>query len=75
VSQWGHDFRPAYLKISVLKDFFPKIPFLALTATATDKVQEDIIHQLNFKNTKYLRNHLHEKMWHIWFLKLKTNTI
>ncbi|HRG18821.1 MAG TPA: ATP-dependent DNA helicase RecQ [Flavobacterium lutivivi] len=52
VSQWGHDFRPAYLKISILKDFFPKIPFLALTATATDKVQEDIIHQLNFKNTK-----------------------
>lgn len=52
VSQWGHDFRPAYLKISVLKDFFPKTPFLALTATATQKVQDDITLQLNFKNTK-----------------------
>src|SRR6478609_2332330 len=35
VSQWGHDFRPAYLKIGLLKEFFPKTPFLALTASAT----------------------------------------
>lgn len=42
VSQWGHDFRPAYLKISELKKSFPKTPFLALTATATKRVQEDI---------------------------------
>lgn len=47
VSQWGHDFRPAYLKISDLKTHFPKIPFLALTATATPKVKEDIIKDLN----------------------------
>jgi ATP-dependent DNA helicase RecQ len=46
VSQWGHDFRPAYLKISSLKKHFPKIPFLALTATATPKVKEDIINEL-----------------------------
>ena len=46
VSQWGHDFRPAYLKISNLKTHFPKIPFLALTATATFKVKEDIIEEL-----------------------------
>lgn len=46
VSQWGHDFRPAYLKISVLKSHFPKVPFLALTASATKRVQEDIIIQL-----------------------------
>lgn len=43
VSQWGHDFRPAYLKISDLKTHFPKIPFIALTASATPRVQEDII--------------------------------
>ncbi|OAZ04721.1 ATP-dependent DNA helicase RecQ [Flavobacterium succinicans] len=49
VSQWGHDFRPAYLKISHLKEHFPKIPFLALTATATPKVKEDIIKDLNLK--------------------------
>jgi len=43
VSQWGHDFRPAYLKISELKTHFPIIPFIALTASATPRVQEDII--------------------------------
>ena len=43
VSQWGHDFRPAYLKISQLKKHFNKIPFLALTATATNRVKDDII--------------------------------
>jgi ATP-dependent DNA helicase RecQ len=46
VSQWGHDFRPAYLKISKLKEYFPKVAFLALTASATKRVQEDIIRQL-----------------------------
>lgn len=46
VSQWGHDFRPAYLKISLLKPHFPKVPFLALTASATQRVKEDIITQL-----------------------------
>ncbi len=48
VSQWGHDFRPAYLKISKLKEYFPKVAFLALTASATKRVQDDIILQLQF---------------------------
>jgi len=52
VSQWGHDFRPAYLKISGLKKHFPKVPFLALTATATPKVKEDIITELGLKEPK-----------------------
>jgi ATP-dependent DNA helicase RecQ len=52
VSQWGHDFRPAYLKISALKTYFPKVPFLALTATATPKVKEDIITELGMHNPK-----------------------
>jgi ATP-dependent DNA helicase RecQ len=46
VSQWGHDFRPAYLKISLLKKHFPKTPFLALTATATPRVKNEIITDL-----------------------------
>ncbi|WP_396192584.1 ATP-dependent DNA helicase RecQ [Flavobacterium sp.] len=50
ISQWGHDFRPAYLKISKLKECFPTIPFLALTASATKRVQDDIIAQLQFEN-------------------------
>jgi len=50
VSQWGHDFRPSYLKISKLKEFFPKVAFLALTASATKRVQDDIIVQLQLEN-------------------------
>ena len=50
VSQWGHDFRPAYLKIASLKNHFPKIPFLALTATATERVKQDVIAQLGLEN-------------------------
>ena len=50
VSQWGHDFRPAYLKINILKDIFENVPFLALTATATKRVQDDMILQLQMKN-------------------------
>ena len=53
VSQWGHDFRPAYLKISQLKTTFPKTPFLALTATATKRVQKDICESLALENTKF----------------------
>jgi len=49
VSQWGHDFRPAYLKIAALKSHFPKVPFLALTASATPRVQEDVILQLGLQ--------------------------
>ncbi|MFH6944490.1 ATP-dependent DNA helicase RecQ [Flavobacterium sp. FlaQc-50] len=55
VSQWGHDFRPAYLKISELKKFFPKIPFLALTATATPRVIEDIKTELSLKDTRFFQ--------------------
>ncbi|HEX8270720.1 MAG TPA: ATP-dependent DNA helicase RecQ [Flavobacterium sp.] len=50
VSQWGHDFRPAYLKISLLKPHFPKVPFLALTASATARVQQDIVKELGLEN-------------------------
>ncbi len=52
VSQWGHDFRPAYLKISALKEHYPSTPFLALTATANKRVQEDICTNLALVNPK-----------------------
>lgn len=55
VSQWGHDFRPAYLKISELKKYFPKIPFLALTATATPRVIEDIKTEVGLKDPKFFQ--------------------
>lgn len=47
ISQWGHDFRPAYLKVNVLKQHFSCVPFIALTATATERVKKDIVEQLN----------------------------
>lgn len=49
ISQWGHDFRPAYLKIREIRKCFPHIPLLALTATATGKVQQDIFKQLELR--------------------------
>ncbi len=52
ISQWGHDFRPDYRNLRKLKSIFPKIPIIALTATATAKVQADILHQLSLETPK-----------------------
>ncbi|XP_065176564.1 ATP-dependent DNA helicase Q5-like [Sycon ciliatum] len=49
VSQWGHDFRPDYVKLGKLRQRFPGIPWVALTATATVAVQEDILKQLSLR--------------------------
>ncbi len=49
ISQWGHDFRPDYLKIASLKKTFSDLPFIALTATATHTTRQDIIKQLRLK--------------------------
>lgn len=49
ISEWGHDFRPSYLNIGGLRDFFPQVPFIALTASATEKVVEDIVENLGLK--------------------------
>ncbi|PWV53361.1 ATP-dependent DNA helicase RecQ [Chitinophaga sp. S165] len=49
ISQWGYDFRPAYLKIAAIRAYFPGVPILALTASATPKVQEDICDKLLMK--------------------------
>ncbi len=47
ISEWGHDFRPEYRRLSILKSLFPDIPLVALTATATEQVQSDIAKQLS----------------------------
>ena len=53
VSQWGHDFRPDYKKLSALKEKFPDVPVMALTATATPRVRADIVTQLKMTNTMW----------------------
>ena len=49
ISQWGYDFRPAYLQIATIRQYVPDVPVLALTATATPTVAEDICRQLEFR--------------------------
>jgi ATP-dependent DNA helicase RecQ len=49
ISQWGYDFRPPYLKIAILRDAKPGVPIIALTASATRQVKEDIIDKLELK--------------------------
>ena len=55
ISQWGYDFRPAYLKISEIRTLLPDVPILALTATATPEVVKDIQQRLAFKEENVFR--------------------
>ena len=55
ISQWGYDFRPAYLKISDIRKLLPGIPVLALTATATPEVVKDIQQRLGFEKENVFR--------------------
>ena len=55
ICQWGYDFRPSYLNISKIREFFPQCPILALTATATPKVVQDIQKKLLFREENVLK--------------------
>ena len=50
ISQWGYDFRPPYLQLSSLREIHPDVPYIALTATATQFVREDIVSKLELKD-------------------------
>ena len=55
ISQWGYDFRPAYLKIADIRQLLPGVPVIALTATATPEVVSDIQHRLQFRQENVFR--------------------
>lgn len=80
ISQWGYDFRPSYLKISDIRKLKPEAPILALTATATPKVVDDIQNRLGFKeknvfrmsferkNLTYMVKHANDKLKEIIYI-------
>jgi len=55
ISEWGHDFRPDYLGLSAIPSLFPKVPIAAFTATATEKVQQDIIRKIGLRTPHVVR--------------------
>lgn len=59
ISQWGYDFRPSYLRIAEIRELLPDVPVLALTATATPEVVEDIQRQLLFKEPNLFQKSFH----------------
>jgi ATP-dependent DNA helicase RecQ len=77
ISQWGYDFRPSYLQIANIRTYFPKVPLLALTATATYEVVDDIQDKLLFpqknllkksfvrENVTYLVRHKEDKLGYL----------
>jgi len=69
ISQWGHDFRPAYLKIAVLKKIHQNTNIIALTASATPKVMEDIIKHLELDNVQVFKKSFFRKNIRIQLIK------
>ena len=61
ISQWGYDFRPSYLRIAELRELLPEVPILALTATATPDVVEDIQEKLQFRKKNVLKTTFERK--------------
>ena len=61
ISQWGYDFRPSYLQIAAIRELLPEAPMLALTATATPEVAQDIMEKLKFKAPNLLQKSFERK--------------
>ena len=76
ISEWGHDFRPAYRKINKIRTVFPELPILALTASATPKVVKDIQAQLAFNGSRLFQQSFERPnlAYKIWKTEDKYNT-
>ena len=74
ISLWGHDFRPSYLKLSNIKKSYPNVPYMALTASATTKVQKDIKYLLGMDDYKTIFNSFYRPNLHIEVKKKDGNT-
>ncbi len=66
ISQWGYDFRPAYMLIGEVRKTHPNVPVIALTASATPAVAEDIMKRLDFKRPNLLRGSFHRPELTFW---------
>lgn len=68
ISEWGHDFRVDYRNLRVLRESFPKAPIMAVTATATDRVAQDILTQLRLRDTQTFRASFDRKnlIYQVW---------
>ena len=81
ISQWGYDFRPSYLRIASLREYFPDVPILALTASATLEVQKDIREKLLFRKPQkafrqsFERDNLSYSAFHLFSKENKLLTI
>ena len=73
ISQWGYDFRPSYLKIAEIRKQLPDVPVLALTATATPEVVDDIQTGCSFRRSVSFPKVSHGKTWLISFGRRKIN--
>lgn len=73
ISEWGHDFRPEYRQLAQLRELFPTVPFLALTATATERVRKDIVTQLKLRApSRYVASFNRPNLTYRIFPKSKT---
>lgn len=66
ISQWGYDFRPAYLRIAEIRERRPEVPIIALTASATPSVAKDIMEKLMFRAPKLVRGSFHRPELTLW---------
>ncbi len=71
ISEWGHDFRPDYRNLGVIKNLFPQTPLIALTATATLKVRRDILEHLNIPKARVFVSSFHRENLHIRIIEKK----